>query len=305
MNKGNKLNIFPIPIAGLILGLAALGNLLQSYNETYRVVLGIISGILFILFTLKIITNWELFKEDLKNPQMASILATYSMALIILSTYIKSYLGDWASIVWHIGILLHLIIVGYFCVNFLLNNFNKENIMPSWYVTFVGIAVGGVTGKAFNPELAKITFYIGIVMYFILMPFIVKKVFIKKDIKAPLLPTVTITAAPGGLCLAAYINSFDEKSIGFITFMVIISQIYYLLALVNIPKALEKGFFPSYSAFTFPLIITTLSLKLSNKVLEVNFLNILINFEVIVAVVISAYVLVKYLIFLTNKSKTK
>ena len=29
MNKGNKLNIFPIPIAGHILGLGALGNLLQ------------------------------------------------------------------------------------------------------------------------------------------------------------------------------------------------------------------------------------------------------------------------------------
>lgn len=305
MNKGNKLNIFPIPMAGLILGLAALGNLLQSYNEMYRVGLGIISGILFILFTLKILTNWELFKEDMKNPQMASILPTYSMALIILSTYIKSYLGDWAGIVWHLGIILHVIIVGYFSINFLLKNFTKESIMPSWYVTFVGIAVGGVTGKAFNPELAKITFYIGIVMYFILMPFIVKKVFIKKDIKAPLLPTMTIAAAPGGLCLAAYINSFDEKSIGFITFMVILSQVYYFLVLINIPKALEKGFFPSYSAFTFPLIITALALKLSNKVLENSFLNILINFEVLVAVLITAYVLVKYLKFLINQSKSK
>src|SRR5699024_10764834 len=134
MNKGNKLNIFPIPIAGLILGLAALGNLLQSYNETYRVVLGIISGILFILFTLKIITNWELFKEDLKNPQMASILPTYSMALIILSTYIKSYLGDWASIVWHIGILLHLIIVGYFCVNFRSEERRVGKECRSWWL---------------------------------------------------------------------------------------------------------------------------------------------------------------------------
>ena len=305
MNKGNKLNIFPIPMAGLILGLAALGNLLQSYNEMYRVGLGIISGILFILFTLKILTNWGLFKEDMKNPQMASILPTYSMALIILSTYIKSYLGDWANIVWHLGIILHVIIVGYFSINFLFKNFNKDSIMPSWYVTFVGIAVGGVTGKAFNPDLAKITFYIGIVMYFVLMPFIVKKVFIKKDIKAPLLPTMTIAAAPGGLCLAAYINSFDEKSIGFITFMVILSQIYYFLVLINIPKAMEKGFFPSYSAFTFPLIITALALKLSNKVLENSFLNILINFEVLVAVLITAYVLIKYIKFLINQCKTK
>lgn len=301
--KANKFNIFPIPMAGLVLGIAVLGNLLQSYNESFRILCGIISGILFLFFTIRIITNWSLFLEDMKNVAFTSIMPTYTMAIMVLATYIKSYFGDWASIVWYIGLILHIILLIYFCINFVFKGFNVDEVMPSWYIPFVGIAVAGVTGKAFNQQIGQWTFYFGIILYFILMPFIVRKVFVKKDIKAPLLPTITIAAAPGGLCLAAYMNGFDEKSIKFIIFMVAISQLYYLLILFNIPRVFKNGFFPSYSAFTFPLIITALALKLANSVLQNNILSILVTIEVIIATVVTVYVLIEYLRFLLKEYK--
>ena len=47
----------PIPMAGLMLGLAALGNLVQSYKDVYRNILGIISGILLLLLIAKIVVD--------------------------------------------------------------------------------------------------------------------------------------------------------------------------------------------------------------------------------------------------------
>ena len=40
----------PLPITGVMLGCAALGNLLQSYSEGVRVVFGVISALLGVLF---------------------------------------------------------------------------------------------------------------------------------------------------------------------------------------------------------------------------------------------------------------
>lgn len=46
---------YPVPIVGLMLGLAAAGNLVQSYGEIYRSIFGIISAILLILMVVKIV----------------------------------------------------------------------------------------------------------------------------------------------------------------------------------------------------------------------------------------------------------
>ena len=58
----------PIPLCGVMLGFAALGNLLQSYGEGIRYVCGGIATFLLILVLLKLIMFPEMIKEDFKNP---------------------------------------------------------------------------------------------------------------------------------------------------------------------------------------------------------------------------------------------
>ena len=57
----------PIPMAGVMLGFASLGNLLQSYSEGLRNICGIISGALLILIILKIVMFKDMIKEDMKK----------------------------------------------------------------------------------------------------------------------------------------------------------------------------------------------------------------------------------------------
>ena len=51
---------YPIPIAGLILGLFALGNLVQSYSNEARHVIGVIGFILYVPYLLK-----QLYEETI------------------------------------------------------------------------------------------------------------------------------------------------------------------------------------------------------------------------------------------------
>ena len=63
----NIIKKIPIPICGLALGLAALGNLLQSYSEGIRYLCGIISGLLLVLFIFKVISGRTFDVQALDN----------------------------------------------------------------------------------------------------------------------------------------------------------------------------------------------------------------------------------------------
>lgn len=110
----------PVPICGVALGCAALGNLLQSYSEALRMVCGVVSALFLLLFIIKVVAFPKLFAEDMTNPIMASVSGTFSMALMLLSTYIKGYLGaaDVAFVVWVVAIALHVALIVFFTAKF-------------------------------------------------------------------------------------------------------------------------------------------------------------------------------------------
>ena len=104
----------PFPICGVMLGTAALGNLLQSHSETVRNICGILAAFLLVLILLKLVKYPSTIKEDLDTPVMAGVAATFPMALMILSTYVKPFIGQGAYFVWIFAIVLHIILIVYF-----------------------------------------------------------------------------------------------------------------------------------------------------------------------------------------------
>ena len=55
----------PVPLCGVMLGTAALGNLLQSYSEGIRQVCGLFAALLLILILAKLICFPQMIKEDM------------------------------------------------------------------------------------------------------------------------------------------------------------------------------------------------------------------------------------------------
>lgn len=294
---------YPVPVSGLILGLAASGNLIQNYGALYRNIFGMLSFILFIFIIAKIIRYSNGVAESLKNPIIGSVFPTLSMSIMILSTYLKPYASAASFIIWTIGFVMHIILIIWFTKKFVIN-FSIKQVFPSWFIVYVGIAVASVTGPAYNMIIAgKSAFWFGFTAYLILLPIIIYRVVKIKEMPQPALPTLVIFSAPASLLLAGYMNSFKEKNMIIVWFLMAVSIIMYIIAIIMLPKLLTLKFYPSYSSFTFPLIISGIAVKLADGFLiksgqSILLLRYLIRFQEVTGVGITIYVLIRYILFL-------
>lgn len=299
----------PIPMVGVMLALAAAGNLVQSYGEIYRNMFGVVSVILLVLLLAKMIAFPSVVKEELNNPVVASVFPTLTMGIMLLATYVKPFLPSVAFAIWIIGLVGHIVLIIKFTINYIVN-LNIKTVFPSWFIVYVGIVIASVTAPAFEMQsLGKIFFWVGIVSYFLLLPIVIKRIRLG-TIPEPALPTLIIFAAPVALCLAGYMNSFETKNMIIVYGLLILSQLSYIFVLLKLPKLLTSKFYPSFSGFTFPLVITAISIKLTNGFLvksgqPIPVLRYIVRFEEIVAVLVVLYVLVKYIQFLVVPVQVK
>lgn len=301
---------YPVPATGLILGLAAAGNLVQSYGEIFRNMFGLISAVLFILMLVKIIKFTKGVKEALDNPVVASVFPTFSMAAMLLSTYIKPLAPSFAFAMWVAAVVFHGILIVLFTKKYVLN-FKIKTVFPSWFIVYVGIVVSSVTAPAFKmTSVGQAAFWFGLATYLVLLPIVLYRVFKIKEIAEPAKPTLVIFAAPASLLLAGYMNSFETKNMTMIVFLAALSIIMYIGALIALFNLLKLKFYPSYSAFTFPLVISGISMKLTNGFLTktnqtVEILKFIVKFQEAAAVLMVIYVLYRYMKFLFETEQQK
>lgn len=293
----------PLPLCGVALGLAALGNLLAAYSPYLKILCGVLAfvGILFV--TCKYLTMSDAFVTDMKNPVTASVSGTYTMTLMLLAGYIKPLIPVFAMILWYVAIVLHFVLMIYFTLNFILKIKIPDDLMKvvaSYFIVYVGIVVASVTAPAFNNiALGKICFWIGFILYIPLF-FYVSFRYIKlgnKKIEAKAL--ACIYAAPASLCVAGYISSFEQKNITFLTGLYLFSLLIYLLGLfvvadlfANFANNKEFKFYPSIAGITFPFVISAIAAKQFNAVLTKMdiqngirpILPLIVNIEIIIAI---------------------
>ncbi|MBF0713308.1 TDT family transporter [Gemella sp. GH3] len=295
----------PVPIAGLALGTVALGNLLQIHSSKIQLLCNFLSLAIVILLLLKFIIYSSSIKEIISKPILITVVATFPMSIVLLSSYFEKYIGIYSFIFWILAFLLQLIIICIVFVKYVIKERKIGNIYPTWYIAFVGPAVVTVTAKTYNLEwLGEIVFYFTLVNYLILIPIVLYRVFIYKNLMSGEYPTITILAAPGGLLLTSYMVGIANKNYYLTIFLVIIAIVFYTFILMNLPKLLNREFFPSFSAFTFPLIICATSFqKVANyqQIINSSLFNILVIVSEIVAIFIVIFVYYKYIIHFTRK----
>lgn len=109
----------PLVMARLVLGLLALGNLLEGYGTYVRYCLGLVALVFWIFLIKGILKNKKESRKELSNPLIASVFTTFFMAGMILSTYILLFrsLGIWVAVlskgVWwlsFIALIIHMAI---------------------------------------------------------------------------------------------------------------------------------------------------------------------------------------------------
>lgn len=299
----NVIKKVPVPLSGVMLGLAALGNLLQSYSEEIRYFCGVLACFLLILLVLKLILFPGMIREDLKNPIMASVAATFPMALMLLSTYVKPFIGTAAFVIWILAILLHIVLILYFTVTFILK-LQMPKVFASYYIVYVGIAVAAVTAPAYQQlTIGAAAFWFGLVSLIVLLILVTYRYLTVKEVPEPAKPLICIYAAPASLCIAGYTQSITEKSYGLLIGLMIVAAILYVFSLVKAVTYLKLPFYPSYASFTFPFVISAIAMKqsmacLMNMGRPLSFLSYVVTIETVIAVLFVAYTFIRFMGFL-------
>ena len=290
----NIIKNLPTPIAGLALGSVALGNLLQPYSSSLQLLFNLLSLIIIVLLTIKFTLGYDKLKKEMENPVIATVLATYPMTIMLLASFSKKYIGLLSMPVWIIGIFLDSCVVCYAIYNFIIKERHISKIYPTWFITFVGPAVVTVTAINYNlEELGLIYFYFSYINYLILLPFVLYRVYKYKHYKDGDYPTITVFSAPGGLLLASYMIGVTQKSNIILAILIPLTILLFIFVLIQLPYLLKRKFYPSFSAFTFPLVICAISFQKTGiyyQITEFSILNILIHLTELLALIIVIYV---------------
>ena len=290
----NIIKSLPTPIAGLALGSVALGNLLQPYSSSLQLLFNLLSLIIIVLLTIKFTLGFDELKKEMENPVIATVLATYPMSIMLLASFSKKYIGLLSMPVWIIGIFLDFCVVCYAIYNFIIKERHINKIYPTWFITFVGPAVVTVTAINYNLEtLGLIYFYFSYINYLVLLPFVLYRVYKYKHYKDGDYPTITVFSAPGGLLLASYMIGVTQKSNIILTILIPLTILLFIFVLIQLPCLLKRKFYPSFSAFTFPLVICAIAFQKTGiyyQITEFSILNILIHLTELLAIIIVIYV---------------
>lgn len=293
------LKSIPIPTAGVMLGLAALGNLLAPYLPFTKGICGILSAFLGLLLLLRLCKHPQSIRQDMTgNPIMASVSATFFMSIMQLATYIKDWIPFAAEWIWIGAVFCHALLILWFTHYFVVN-LQLKHVFPTFFITYVGIVVGSVTAPAFGYLwLGNVIFWFGFVLYMLMLVLVTYRYYCL-PVAEPAKPLLCIYTAPMSLSLAGYFAVVPEKSFFLILVMEMAAQALYFFVLCKLPKLLRLPFYPSYAAFTFPFVITATALKQTITYLDslgypIPALLSLFYIEMIFSTLIVGYVTIRY-----------
>ena len=303
----NIVKHLPLPASGLILALLSLGNLLQDIHPNVRYLFGAMGVTILILLLLKVISYPEDVKNDFKNPVIVSSCGTFSMSLMLLSTYLIQFMPTIAYAIWIIGIALHILLMIYFTYNFVVSSFDITTVYPSWWIVYVGITMGAITAHihGFN-EIGFICFSIGFAAMLVTTPLMIYRYLKYKDIPEMNRPLVCIHTALFSILIVGYLNSAAAISNGFLIGLYAVACLMYLFSFYKLVEYRNMEFYPSFSAFTFPFVISALATKGILGVFNTNgALSIITRIETLIAVLVVFYVLSQYVNFLKNSKESR
>lgn len=302
------LDVLPLPVSGVMLAIAGLGLLLRSFLSPFAplagtvlfYVCGGIAAVLWILIVLKILLNFSSFRKSMGEPVLASVFATFAMATTLLAVYLETLIGYPAVILWFFGIAVHVALIIYVTVRFMFPP-RIPQVYPSYLVTYVGIVVVSIFCPVFNQlVVGQIALWFGLIMaVFILILLAVR--YVKEPVPEPFQPLLVILIAPVSILLAGYTQCYTPDTT-VLWIALIIEALIFLFILCNIPRLLKLPFYPSFSAFTFPFVITGTGVFMTTCALgSPLWLVIISGCLIALSIVFIAVVFTGYVRFLTKK----
>lgn len=298
----------PLPVCGVTLGVAALGNLLLTYSKLLYWGYGMIAALLWLFLVLKILLCWEQVKQELANPLSLSVFEAFFMTLLQLAIYIEPYFSYFAFLCWVLANIGHVGMVFLFSQRYL-HDFQLSTVYATWNVLYGGNMLAAVVAPLFHMEQIGLwIFWIGFFLFLPWYPISAYRYW-KLPVAEEALPTLCILAAPFHLSLTAYLSCTAQPSVWLSLLFACIAQGMYLFVLMCLPRILKTSFSTSYGALTFPFVIPAVALQklfiflTSEGIAYPQFLHNIVLIEQAIAVIMVTYALIRYILYFSKKIK--
>ena len=318
MNTLKTMNQFlckiPSPLAGLALAIASLGLSWENVADLDGAAQGLgalLAGVILIPLFLKFIMNPVILKQELQHPVASSVIPTLTMATMVVANAISHiYFQLGLAISWF-AIILQFCFFATF-IFYRSKHFNLKQVLPSWFIPPIGLVLAIVTHPGGLPTiLSNSILILGLLSYAVLLPIILYRLFSSDTLDNNLKPIITIIATPASLLIVAYLVAVSEIHLllfGLLLFVAIVMTLYVYTIL---PSLLRLPFSPTYSAFTFPLVVGAIALFKSAQLLlqegvDMKWVSLMIqlaNIELIIATAMVIYVsfsFIKHLCLIKN-----
>ena len=297
----NIIKNLPLAITGLILAILSLGKIFTDFSNIFF----IIGSLLIFLILLKLVLHFDAFNNELNNLIALSTFGTFSMALMLFSTYLKPLfmpLSESIAIgIWILGIIIHLSIFILFTKNYVLKNFDIENVFATWWIVYIGITMAAITAPAYNlQQYGFIFFGIGFVLMIPTLILVSYRYLKFTSIEDKNKPFICIYTALLSILIVGYVNAMNIDG-NFLCLIYPGAFIFYIFAIYHAIRLLvleRLEFMPSFSAFTFPFVISAIATGEAYKFFGLGILNYLFYIQAIIALVLVIFVSYKYLRFL-------
>lgn len=306
-----KIENYPIGMCGTALGFITLSNCYNSLGFTYIKTIAIVFAIIALyLMVLRAVFYPHKIIEELKNPIVGSFYPTFDMTLFLIAASVYSVSPILGKILWIISVIIHIAIFLIF-LGFRARKFRMEDLFPSWFIILVGMITGTIAGTDMGyPTVSKTLFLVGLVLYFVAWPFVLYRLYKRRDIKGNDLSTIGVLAAPASLCILGYFALTDKPNIYLLAVLFITSIFNLICVYIKMPRCFNKGFNGIQAAFTFPLAISNLAiLRVASYAESMGYSTwgIILRgigiAELVISTVVIIYVIINFIILLIKAIK--
>ena len=251
-----RLKRIPVAVLPTFVGAMTLSNVYNGMGYAWvRHLTMWAAAIVIVFYIIKIICFFDTCREEYANTVPSSLYAGFTMMLMILGSYLFDYNQAAGKGLYLIGFCIHTVHIFVFTYNNLIKKRDIKTFVPSWFVTYNGYMVCCVVGGVMGINgILKIVVCYGIIIYFILLPFLIWRL-IKVETDPSFYHTMAVFPSPCSLCLVSYLNLIDNKKefILWILYACVLASVLFVI--VMLPKFFSFTFSPGFAGMTFPMAI--------------------------------------------------
>lgn len=262
---------FPVPLFGMVMGLAGLtlalhqGELAFGMTGGVSRVLYVFTFAVFILiaagYLAKLILHPSAVVAEWKHPVRLSFFPAIAISLLLLATATFERSEGLALAMWMAGAALQFVLTIAVVTNWIgTRSFQHGMLNPAWFIPAVGNVIVPIAGVPLGyVEMSWYFMSVGLIFWIVLLTLVINRLVFHDPLPGRLQPTLVILIAPPAVAFVAWLrlNGGEIDALGRI--LINGAYLFTAIVLVQLPRIARLEFALSFWALSFPFAAVTIA----------------------------------------------